>query len=78
MADKDIKYTDEVLRSIASKVAKDLIEDSSDMQRHVLLEVTEALDRGEDVYGELVNSILARPFMERFIAELIKYENEKE
>ena len=78
MVDKDTKYTEEVMRSIASKVAKDLIEDSSDMQRHVLLEVTEALARGEDVYGELVNSILARPFMERFIDELIKYENEKE
>ena len=78
MADKDIKYTEEVMRSIASKVAKDLIEDTSDMQRHVLLEVTEALARGEDVYGELVNTILARPFMERFIDELIKYENEKE
>jgi len=78
VADKDIKYTDEVMRSIAVKVAKDLIEDASDMQRHVLLEVTEALDRGEDVYSELVNTIFARPFMERFIDELIKYENEKE
>ena len=76
--DKDIKYTDEVMRSIAIKVAKDLLENTSEMRRHILLEVTEALERGEDVYGELVNTIFARPFMERFIDELIKYENEKE
>ena len=76
--DEDIKYTDEVMRSIAMKVAKDLLNDTSDMNHHVLLEVTEALARGEDVYGELVNTIFARPFMERFIDELIKYENEKE
>ena len=76
--DKDIKYTDEAIRTIAMKVAEGLLEDTSDMRRHVLLEVTEALERGEDVYGELVNTIFARPFMERFIDELIKYENERE
>ncbi len=78
MADKDIKYTDEVIRSIALKVARDLLDDTSVMRRHVLLEVVEALNRGEDVYGELVNTILAKPFMERFIDELVKYENEEE
>lgn len=72
------KYSDEVMRSIALKVAKSLLADTSDMHRHILLEVTEALNRGEDVYSELVNTILAKPFMERFIDELIKYENEEE
>ena len=75
--DKNVNYTDEVLRSIAIKVAKDLLNDTSDMRKHMLLEVIDALDRGEDVYNELVNTILTRPFMERFLDELIKYENER-
>jgi len=78
VADKDIKYTDEVIRTIALRVAKDLLDNTSDMSSHLLLEVIEALDDGEDVYGELLNTVLARPFMERFIDELVKYENERE
>jgi len=73
--DKGAKY-DEIIRSIAIKVASDLLNDTSDMQHHVLLEVIEALDRGEDVYDGLVDVVLARPFMERFIDELLKYEEE--
>ena len=67
---------DDVIRSIALNVARDLLNNTSDMQHHVLLEVIEALDRGEDVYDGLVNVVLARPFMERFIDELLKYEEE--
>ena len=74
MADKYI----EDIRVIALKIARDLLDDTSAMRRHVLLEVVEALDRGEDVYDELATTVLSRPFMERFIDELIKYENEKE
>jgi len=73
--DKGARY-DKIIRSIAIKVASDLLNDTSDMQHHVLLEVIEALDRGEDVYDGLLNAVLARPFMERFIDELLKYEEE--
>ena len=78
MADKDIVYTEEVIRSIALKVVNDMLSNTSDMKKHVLLEVVEALKQGEDVYDGLLDTILTRPFMERFIDELIKYENERE
>lgn len=74
MVDKDVKYTDEVIRSIALEVAKDLLDNTDDMKQHVLLEVIESLERGEDVYDDLLNMILTRPYMERFIDELLKYE----
>jgi len=76
--DKDIKYTDEVIRAIALKVVKGMLASTDDMKKHVLLEVVEALKQGEDVYDGLLDTILTRPFMERFIDELIKYENERE
>ena len=72
------KYPDEVIKAIALKVAKDLLADTNEMKQHLLLEVTEALVRGEDVYNGLLNTIFTQPFMERFIDELIKYENERE
>jgi hypothetical protein len=78
VADKDIKYTDEVIRAIALKVVEDMLASTDDMKKHVLLEVVEALKQGEDVYDDLLDTILTRPFMERFIDELIKYENERE
>jgi hypothetical protein len=68
------KITDEIIRKIATKVAKDLIERGSDMSNYMLLEVVESMDRGEDVDDGLANMILTRPFMEKFIDELIKYE----
>ncbi len=74
MVDKDVKYTDEVIRSIALEVAKDLLDNTDDMKQHVLLEVIESLERGEDVYDDLLNMILTRPYMEKFIDELLKYE----
>jgi len=72
--DKDIKYTDEIIRSIALEVAKDLLKNSDEMKQHVLLEVIEALNGGEDVHNGLLNMILTRPYMEKFIDELLKYE----
>lgn len=78
MADKNIEHNDEIIRSIALKVAQDLLDDTSDMRQHILLEVIEALERGEDVYDELLSKTFTRPFMERFINELIKYENERD
>jgi hypothetical protein len=78
VADKDVEHTDEIIRSIALKVAEDLLADTSDMCQHILLEVIEALERGEDVYDELLSKTFTRPFMERFINELIKYENERD
>ena len=74
MPDKDIKYTDEIIRSIALEVAKDLLKNSDEMKQHVLLEVIEALNGGEDVHNGLLNMILTRPYMEKFIDELLKYE----
>jgi len=69
-----VKITDEVLRNIASKIAKDLIDCGNDMGNCMLLDVVEAMERGEDVDDGLANMILTRPFMERFIEELLKYE----
>jgi hypothetical protein len=68
------KITDEVLRKIAHKVAHDLIEDGTDMSNCMLYDVVSAIERGEDVDDGLSNMILTRPFMERFIDELLKYE----
>jgi hypothetical protein len=62
------------IEAIATKVAKEFIEDTDDMQAHVLCEIIEALERGEDVYDGLANAIFTEPFMERFINELLKYE----
>jgi len=73
VADKDIKYTDEVIRTIALKVAKDFLEDTTEMRAHMFLEVVEALDRGEDVYDNLLSTALPRPFVERLINELLEY-----
>ena len=72
------KHPDEVIRAIALRVAEDLLDSTNEMNHHVLLEVVEALNSGEDVYDDLLATILTRPFMERFIDELIKYENERE
>ena len=71
MADK---YTDEIIRVVAAKVAKDMIDDCNDMQKYMLMDVVEALEKGEDVDDGLATMILTRPFMERFIDELLKYE----
>jgi len=76
--DKDIKYPYEVIKSIALKVAEDLLDATDEMKQHILLEVVDALNRGEDVYDGLLDKVFTRPFMERFIDELIKYENEEE
>lgn len=70
------EYNDEIMRDIAAKVAKDLVESTSDMQQLMLLDVLEALKKGEDVDDGFINLILTRPFMERFIDELLKYEEE--
>jgi hypothetical protein len=72
------KHPDEIIRAIALKVAEDLLNSTDEMSHHVLLEVVESLRQGEDVYDGLLDTILTRPFMERFIDELIKYENERE
>ena len=72
------KHPDEVIRAIALRVAEDLLDSTNEMNHHVLLEVVEALNSGEDVYDDLLTTIVTRPFMERFIDELIKYENERE
>lgn len=68
------KLTDEVIKKVAAKVAKDLIDHGSDMSNCMLLDVVEAMDRGENVDDGLANMILTRPFMEKFIDELLKYE----
>jgi len=70
------EYTDEVIRNIAAKIAKDFIDESSDMQQCMLEDVIQALEKGEDVDDGLTNMILTRPFMERFIDELLKREEE--
>ena len=44
-----IKYTNDVIRNIAAKVAKEMMADSNDMQNCMLMDVVEALERGEDV-----------------------------
>jgi hypothetical protein len=70
------KITDEIVRKIAIKIAKDLIDCSSEMSNCMLKDVVDAMERGEDVDDGLANMILTRPFMERFINELLKYEEE--
>lgn len=70
------KYPAEVIEAIASKVAKDMLAESDDMSQHVLLEIVEALERGEDVYEGLARAVFTRPFMDKFINELLKYEEE--
>jgi len=71
----DDKYIED-LRNIATEIAKELLVNSSEMKNQMLLDITESLERGEDVYENLLTAILTKPFMERFIDELIKYEEE--
>lgn len=72
----DNEYPTEVIEAIAIKVAQDMLETTSDMNQHVLLEIIEALERGEDVYNGLASTVFIRPFMEKFIDELLRYEKE--
>jgi hypothetical protein len=59
---------------IAAKVARQLMEESNDMQNHMLLEVVEALEKGEDVDNGLASIVFTHSFMEKFIDELLRYE----
>ena len=68
------KITDEVLKKVATKIAKDTIDCGSDMSNCMLLDIIEAMERGEDVDDSFAELILTRPFMERFIEELLRYE----
>jgi len=70
----DKEYPIDVIEAIASKVAQEMLDATDDMKQHMLLEIVEALDRGEDVYSGLTNTVFIRPFMERFIDELLSYE----
>lgn len=65
-----------IIEAIAVKIAQEFVAELDDMQHHVLLEIIEALERGEDVYDGLANPIFTHPFMEKFIDELLKYEEE--
>ena len=66
---------DEIYRTIAIKVAKELLEELNGMQGHLLSEVLEALEEGDDVNDELLAMVID-PFMDRFIDEILKYEEE--
>jgi hypothetical protein len=59
---------------VAAKVARQLMEESNDMQNHMLLEVVEALEKGEDVDNGLASIVFTHSFMEKFIDELLRYE----
>ena len=61
---------------MAAKIAKEMLENSTDMQRFMLFEILEALENGEDVDDNLSNMILTKPFMSKLIDELLKYEKE--
>lgn len=74
MVDKDVKYNKEIIKAIADKITKEVFDDADKMSQQILAEIVEALDRGEDVYDNLLDVMLTRPFMEIFIDEIIKYE----
>lgn len=74
MVDKDVKYNNEIIKAIADKITKEVFDDADKMSQQILAEIVEALDRGEDVYDNLLEVMLTRPFMEIFIDEIIKYE----
>jgi hypothetical protein len=59
---------------VAAKVARQLMEENNDMQNHMLLEVVEALEKGEDVDNGLASIVFTHSFMEKFIDELLRYE----
>jgi hypothetical protein len=67
------KYTDEVIKVAALKIAKEFIDETTDMRAHMLLELVKALEEGEDVYDDLVSMILTRPFVEKLINELLNH-----
>lgn len=76
MKDEEVKYSAEFIRSVADKIVKEVFDDADKMHQQMLIEIIEALDRGEDVYNDLLDTLLTRPFMEIFIDEVIKYEEE--
>lgn len=69
-------YTEELAAEIGLRVAKEMMAEASEMQQHMMGELVESLEKGEDVYDKLVDLMLIRPFMERFIDELLKYEED--
>ena len=68
--------TDDKIEAIAVDIAKDFIENGSDMRQCMLMNVIKALENGEDVDDGLLGMVLTRPFMEKFIDELLKLEKE--
>lgn len=75
---KDIKYDGKVIKAIADRITKEVFDDADKMRQHMLIDIVEALDRGEDVYDDLLEMMLTRPYMEIFIEEVIKYEEGQE
>ena len=71
MADK---YTEDEIKEMAAKVADEIIACNSDMHNCMLMDIIEALERGEDVDDGLAEMILSRPFMDRLTEELRKRE----
>lgn len=74
--DKNIEYSDEVLNAISKKVVKSFLEDATEMNKYALLEVLDALNNGEDVHADLISKVFTKSFMDKFIDELLKYEEE--
>lgn len=74
--DKNIEYSDEVLNAISKKVVKGFLEDATEMNKYALLEVLDALNNGEDVHADLISKVFTKSFMDKFIDELLKYEEE--
>lgn len=61
---------------IFEEFCKEFSSDCDEMRIHVFLEVLEVWCAGEDVHDELAR-LVSKPFMDKLISILIKYENEE-
>ena len=66
---------DELYRTLAIKVAREVLQELNGMKGHLLSEVLESLEEGDDVNDELIAMVIY-PFMDRFIDEILKHEEE--
>jgi len=72
----DFELTKEIIDKVTRKVLRTITSELSTMDKHMLTEIIDALDRGEDVPDRLIRKLITGPYMDVFIDELLKHEEE--
>jgi len=77
--DKKDDYSAELTKIIGENVSKRVMAqlENNKLQRHIILEIVERLNAGEQVYDELVKAFVSLA-MNSFIDECVEQDNKKE